>query len=258
MNTPSQKRILSPYEKNELRKYQIPEKTLLQTQAPVEYITNHVSFCSLDFYVTDAVLIPRIETEELVAMAIAQAKKMYAEKQKPLIIADIGTGSGAIAIALAKQLHELQIPYELFATEVSMQALKIAKKNHQNLSKDLNLTFLTSNLLEAFLTNTEYPKKIDLIVSNLPYIPSGRLPHLDPSVINYEPRLALDGGESGLDLIHKLIKQARQLCTTGSSILLEADYTHDYSDFSEHKENWDITINKDTSGVTFIILTRKQ
>lgn len=252
------KRDLSPYERTQLQKYNIPEEKLLQTEAPVEYLTHHVEFCELDFFVDNTVLIPRVETETLVDLSVIEAKKIYAQKKSKLLLADIGTGSGAIAVSVTKKLEAEKIPYTLYATDVSTEALHIAEKNAKNLAKQSQIQFLTSNLLEAFLVNHEYQVTFDLIVSNLPYIPSARIPQLDASVVNYEPKLALDGGESGLELIHQLIKQARLVSTTHTQILLEVDYTHTYNDFVQHKKDWEISLNTATSGVTFVTLSRKE
>lgn len=254
----SNKRTLSPYEKNQLRKYDIPESLALETESPVEYLTNHVEFCGLDFYVTTDVLIPRIETEELVAMAVKEAKAVYenlsanANTPKKLQILDVGTGSGAITICVAKRLIELKIPFEFLATEVSKPALEIAQKNAMYLVPNAQITFRQNDLLDGIT------QKFDLIIANLPYIPKQRIEYLDESVRGFEPHVALDGGNSGLVLIHKMIRQAEKLVHPHTKIMLEVDYTHGYDDFNEFRETWNILVTPDSSeGVHFIELWKK-
>ena len=252
MNT-SDKRVLSPYEKNHLRKYGISEEKALSTQSPVEYLTNHVDFCNLDFYVDQDVLIPRIETEELVDMAVKQAEVVFKMVNRDLNIIDIGTGSGAIAICVSKRLLELNIPFNFLATEVSKKALEIAKKNANNLVPNAPISFKETNLLDGI------DQKFDLIISNLPYIPAQRIDYLTQSVKDFEPHIALDGGNSGLVLIHKMIIQAEKLVYKHTKILLEVVYTHGYDDFNNFRKDWDILVTPDSSeGVHFVELKIKE
>ncbi len=251
--TANQKRTLSPYEKNHLRKFGISENTALKTEAPVEYLSNHVDFCGLDFYVNENVLIPRIETEELVAMSVKEAQRVFKLKNESINIIDIGTGSGAIAICVSKQLLELNIPFTFLATEVSKKALDIAKKNAQNLLPEAPITFKETDLLHGITS------QFDLIISNLPYIPAQRINYLTKSVKDFEPHVALDGGDSGLILIHKMIEQAEKLVFPHTKILLEVDYTHGYDDFNNFRKSWDITVTPDSSeGVHFVKLQKKK
>lgn len=246
-------RVLSPYEKNHLRKFDVSENTALSTESPVEYLTNHVDFCGLDFYVNKHVLIPRIETEELVAMAVKYAQKIYKKTNQKLNIIDIGTGSGAIPICVSKKLLELKIPFEFLATEISKPALDVAKKNTESLVPKAPIKFKKNNLLD----NIE--QKFDLIIANLPYIPKERIEFLDQSVKDFEPHIALDGGNSGLTLIHKMIKQAEKLIYPHTKILLEVDYTHGYNDFNDFRHDWNIVVTPDSSeGVHFVELIKNE
>lgn len=246
-------RILSPYEKNQLRTYKVSEGDALQTEKPVEYLTGHVEFCGFDFVVNESVLIPRIETEELVALAVTEAQQVYAKHQRQLSLVDVGTGSGAIAICVAKKLDELSIPYQMLATEVSSDALKVAQQNAKSIVPNSHLTFEKNDLL------ADISQKFDVIIANLPYIPSERIEFLTESVKDFEPHLALDGGDSGLVLIYKMIKQAEQLCDPQSVILLEVDYTHSYDDFNMFRDNWNITVTPDSlEGVHFVRLLKKE
>lgn len=245
-------RSLSPYEKNQLRKFDISEDLALASESPVEYLTHHVDFCDLDFYVDKHVLIPRIETEELVVLAIQTAQELYEKTGQKLEIIDVGTGSGAITCCVAKKLLELGIPFKIKATEISSEALKVAKKNAKNLVPKAEIEFIECNLLEGIT------QKFDLIIANLPYIPSERIAFLEKSVKDFEPHVALDGGESGLTLIHKMINQAKKLVYSHSKILLEVDYTHGYDEFNSVRTDWDIIVTPDSMvGVHFVKLQKK-
>jgi release factor glutamine methyltransferase len=251
--SPTNKRILSPYEKNQLRKHDLPEKTALESESPVEYLTNHVDFCSLDFYVDHSVLIPRIETEELVDMAVKHAQNIYEITQRKLNIIDIGTGSGAIPICVSIKLLKLNIPFEFLATEISAEALIVARKNAANLAPNAPIEFKENNLLESI------DQKFDLIIANLPYIPKERIEFLDESVKDFEPHVALDGGNNGLVLIHKMLHQAKSLVFLHTKILLEVDYTHRYDDFNDFRHDWKIKVTPDSSeGVHFVELEINQ
>ena len=152
---------------------------------PLAYIVGHREFYGLDLFVNAHVLIPRPETETLVELALSTVS-MTAGCQK-LVIADVGTGCGAIAVSLAKHLPAARV----YALDVSEQALGVAACNARSHNVSDRLILLQGNLLEPL------PEPVDLIVANLPYIPSARIPTLQPEV-QREPRLALDGGEDGL------------------------------------------------------------
>jgi release factor glutamine methyltransferase len=249
---PANIRVLSPYEKNQLRIYGVSEEIALKSETPVEYLTHHVEFCGLNFYVDENVLIPRIETEELVDMTVETAKDIFAKTKKEVVIADVGTGCGAIAICLATKLENLKIPFEITATEISSRALEIAKKNAKKLIPDTQIEFVESNLMGGI------SEKFDLITANLPYIPTERIEFLDDSVKDFEPRIALDGGNNGLQLIYKFIDECHDHVYPHSKILLEVDYTHSYDDFNQFRNDWDIVITPDTAeGVHFVILQPK-
>lgn len=171
---------------------------------PLPYLLGHWEFFGLDFQVSPAVLIPRPETELLVEQALLR---------KPTSIADVGTGSGIIAITLAAKLPQAQV----IASDLSIEALAVAQANAQHLGVAERVTFIQSDLCEA------YPaQKFDLICANLPYIPSADL--TDLPVAQHEPRLALDGGPDGLDLIRRLLQQAHSYLAPQGGLLLEIEY----------------------------------
>lgn len=172
---------------------------------PIPYLIGTAPFMDMDLHVTADVLIPRPETEQLVEMAAAWAMANGASK-----IVDVGTGSGCIAISLARRLPQCDIT----AVDISATALAIARKNGAAFAPD-RITFLQSDLLEAV------DERFDLIAANLPYITQAEWTQLNDGVKFYEPTLALVGGEDGLDLIKKLAQQAITRLNPDGMIVLE-------------------------------------
>ena len=219
------KRIFSPYERNQLQRWAPETDPNSIGEAPIEYITGHVEFCGLDFLVTPDTLIPRIESEQIVIMAL-----QYIEDQEPShpVIADIGTGSGCLGLSLAVTLGKRQIPYTIFLSDISPKALKVADLNAQRLlHSPENIFFQESNLLEDF------PKiKFDLILANLPYIPTPNLNNLESSVKDFEPKIALDGGSKGNLFINALLSKLPQYLSQRGKAIFEINDTHDLDSFS--------------------------
>ena len=213
-------RQLSPYEKTHLQRFNKNNIDIANyDEMPVEYITGKVEFYKNIFKVNQDVLIPRIE--EFVNLDLKEIKKTGRDE---FVIVDIGCGSGVIGISLWLELHKLRINVKMYLSDISDQALVVTQKNADsviNQSKQIHI--LNSDLLK------NYPKEIkfDLIVANLPYIPTERIQVLDESVRKYEPHLALDGGGDGLKYIRELVKQAEDKLNPGGIILLELDYTYD-------------------------------
>jgi len=174
---------------------------------PLPYITNQQEFYGLPFIVSPAVLIPRPETELLVENAI---KWLKANPQARSVL-DVGTGSGCIAITLAKTFSKLIFT----AIDISLDALKIAKINAERNDVMQHINFLESDLLFSVDGN------FDVMCANLPYIPTSKLRQVNS--LAYEPRLALDGGEDGLMLIRKLLLQAVGHINSPGLILLEIE-----------------------------------
>jgi len=166
----------------------------LQSGMPVQYITNTQGFYELDFYVDENVLIPRPETEVLVQTAI----DLNLDSTFQAI--DIGTGSGCIAISLAKKYTQSH----WIAVDISVKALEVARKN-SILNQVKNIEFRESNLLENISESN-----FDLITANLPYIGTDSYEGVDINTKRYEPNLALFSGSDGLDLYRKLFKQINQ------------------------------------------------
>ena len=177
---------------------------------PLAYILGQREFYGINIILTPAVLIPRPETEGLVEHALLMA--LMGMESQDLTIADVGTGSGAIAINLAIHLPAAKI----FAVDVADAVLDVAAYNVRvhDVGERVNLGI--GDLLDAV------PEPVDLIVANLPYIPTDRIPTLQPEV-QQEPALALDGGPDGLDLIRRLLTQAEEKLKETGIILLEMD-----------------------------------
>jgi release factor glutamine methyltransferase len=179
-----------------------------QAGEPVAYLTGRKEFWSLDLAVDARVLIPRPDTETAVEEALARLKERSTES--PPRIADVGTGSGAIALALAKSRPEATV----VASDVSPDALAVARANAERLG--LAVTFVQGNLAEPLRAL----EKFDLLVANLPYVRGGDIAGLAPEVRN-EPLLALDGGDDGLDLVRTLVADAPAVLGPGGALVLE-------------------------------------
>lgn len=178
---------------------------------PLAYITGRREFFGLNFAVTADVLVPRQETELLVELAL----KFLSRPDRfghaaSAVVADVGTGSGAIAVSLAVNRSDAMV----YATDVSGAALSVAESNAGAHGVGNRVTFLRTDMLAAV------PEKLDLIVANLPYVPSLLLDELSDDV-RREPRIALDGGPDGLDPYRRLLVQARGRLRSNGVLLVE-------------------------------------
>lgn len=222
---------------------------------PIQYQRGWVEFYKLKFKVTPDVLIPRPETELLVENVLRFVTDCHVGPESPqdslprndIIILDIGTGAGNIAISLAKSLcGNLEgCNVKIIATDVPKKALVVAKQNAKSHGVEDKIEFIHSNLLsnvilakagiyrdkktpgsriKSRMTTKEDDKLV--IVTNLPYIPTERIPYLDASVKDYEPHIALDGGEDGFELYRKLFQQIKEKNLKPKLVIGEIDYTH--------------------------------
>lgn len=222
-------RKLSPYEQNQLRKWAPDVDPQSIGKKPVEVVTGHAEFLGHDFLVTKDTLIPRIESEQIVTDSLQVIDDQ--EIAHPTIV-DIGTGSGCIGISLALKLAKRQIPYTIFLSDISPQALKIADLNAQRLlHSPENIFFQESNLLDTFPNI-----KFDLILANLPYIPTKNINKLDPSVKDFEPISALDGGKFGNLFINALLDKLPKFLDKKGKAIFEIDDTHSLESFAFPKE----------------------
>lgn len=176
---------------------------------PLQQITHSQEFMKMNFYINENVLIPRPDTEVLVEEVIKIAKNI-----KNPVILDMCTGSGAIAVSLAKYIENAKI----IAVDISKKALEVAKKNAKLNNVEEKIEFIESNLFEK-IKNI----KFDIIVSNPPYIRKEVIKTLSPEVKS-EPIIALDGGEDGLDFYKKITQEAIEFLKTGSSLCYEIGY----------------------------------
>ena len=183
----------------------IPESTVttfiddikkhVETGVPVQHLTGHEMFYGRKFLVNEHVLIPRPETEELVQQVI-EVMRSYPQEE-PLTIADIGTGSGVIAITLALELPHVQI----YATDISEEALQVAKKNANQLQADVH--FLHGDYLQPLIDQSVHA---DIIVSNPPYISKMEKPFISRTVKNFDPTIALFADENGLMSYRRILE----------------------------------------------------
>jgi release factor glutamine methyltransferase len=180
---------------------------------PLAYITGQQEFWSLGFLVSGDVLVPRPETETLVERALKHLATIN-NREAPRIL-ELGTGSGAIAVALASELPEA----EIVATEIAPAALQIARRNASRNGVSNAIRFLQGDLFTAL--DQELEKEFDLIVSNPPYIPRGEIVHLEAEVSRWEPRAALDGGVDGLDFYRRIIEEAPGYLRQGGAVAVE-------------------------------------
>ena len=200
---------------------------------PIQHITNRQEFMKMTFFVDENVLIPRPDTEILVEEVIKIAKKINAKK-----ILDLCTGSGAIAISLAKYIDKSNIT----AVDISDKALNVAKLNAKNNEVEDRITFVESDLFKNLKK-----EKYDIIVSNPPYIKKEVLKKLDKEV-QKEPKLALDGGYDGLDFYRKIIKSADEYLKFNGYLCFEIGYDQkeDVENLLKEQEKYiNITCKKD-------------
>ena len=214
----------------------------LANGVPLQHITHHQEFMKMDFYVDENVLIPRPDTEILVEETIKIAKKM----NKPQIL-DLCTGSGAIAISIAKNVPDAKV----YAIDISPKALEIAKKNAKEL--DAKVKFIESDLFSKIGKT-----KFDIIVSNPPYIKKDIMSYLSKEV-RKEPEIALDGGIDGLDFYRKITTQAIDYLKFGSYLCFEIGYDQkeDVIDIIKKQEHYSNTYcQKDLGGNDRVIVTQ--
>ena len=213
----------------------------LEAGEPLPYILGHWEFFGLDLEITPDVLIPRPETELLVERAI---KWLNATKVRRTV-ADVGTGSGCIAVAIAKNIPDVKI----VATDISLPALEVAKRNAHRQSVVKHIDFIHCNLLPPHPGPLPTESLFDLICANLPYIPTKTLQKLD--VYGREPTLALDGGADGLNIVRQLLEVAPEWMAPNGMILLEIEASQGMSVVSLAYDAFDsaeIHLHQDLAG----------
>ena len=217
---------------------------------PVAYMTGTREFWSLDFHVTRDVLIPRPETERLVEIALVLAGKL--DRGERVRVADLGTGSGAIAVALAKELPAVKI----LAVDLSAAALVVARRNAARHGVAARIEFIQGDFFEAM----EALPGFHLIVSNPPYIPSAELAALEAEVSRWEPRAALDGGPDGLDCYRRVSAEALCRLMPDGAVAVEvgAGMSKPVTALFESAGGWNpITVDRDYAGNDRVVVARR-
>lgn len=215
-----------------------------KTGKPMSYIFNEKEFMGINFYVDERVLIPRPETEELVEFIIGFIKENY--KDENIQVLDIGTGSGAIALVLGKTFKGI----EVLGVDVSKEALEVARENLNRLEAS-NVSFKRSDLFE----NIGRGEKFSIIVSNPPYIRKDVVRNLQKDVKDFEPGLALDGGEDGLDFYRRIINRSKSYLEKEGMLLFEIGYDQgsEVKALMEEEGYKNVQIAKDLQGLDRIV-----
>ncbi|MBR3007920.1 MAG: peptide chain release factor N(5)-glutamine methyltransferase [Stomatobaculum sp.] len=212
---------------------------------PLQYLTHEQNFCGADIYVDERVLIPRQDTEVLVAAALDLAAMLDGA---PALL-DLCTGSGCIPIALSR-LGDFG---SITASDLSADALEVAKMNAEQNGAEIR--FVQSDLFEAFRKKAEAAERFDLITCNPPYIRSGDMAGLQPEVRDNEPAMALDGGEDGLDFYRRLAEEAGQFLNPGGCVCFEIgfDQAADVSALLENAGFQEVRVLKDLAGLDRVV-----
>ena len=222
------------------------------TGVPAQYITGHQEFWGLDFIVSPAVLIPRPETEHVVEAVLELAKPDGRGRPSlhDLRIVDVGTGSGAIALALAKELPTA----EIHATDISSEALEVARANAARHELTSRIEFHWGDLLGGLP-----PALFDFVVSNPPYVGDSEEESVQLEVRKFEPRNAVFAGPTGVEVIERLIPQAREALRPGGWLVFEISGT--IADRVRSRlSSWDwheVAIRNDLQGIARVAISRR-
>jgi release factor glutamine methyltransferase len=218
------------------------------TGVPAQYITGHQEFWGMDLIVSPAVLIPRPETEHIIETVLELAKSTAERRAFPLVIVDVGTGSGAIALALAKELPAA----EIHAADISPEALEVATANAARHELTSRIKFHQADLLEGLS-----PASFDFVVSNPPYVGESEEDSVQLEVRKFEPRTAVFAGPTGLEIIERLIPQAKLTLKPGGWLVFEISGTiaeavrHNLAGWAE------IRLTNDLQGIARVAAAKK-
>jgi release factor glutamine methyltransferase len=242
------------------------DKALAQRASgiPAQYITGHQEFWGMDFIVTPAVLIPRPETEHLIETVVPHARTLNigsvgspeqpraaAVPARPKIV-DVGTGSGCIAIALAKELPQADI----HATDISPEALEIARANAARHQMDTRIRFYETDLLGALLQKSG-TEGFDFVVSNPPYVGESEEDQVQLEVRKFEPRNAVFAGSTGLEIIERLVPQAQKVLKPGGWLIMEVSGTI-VEGVKKLLCSWnEVKVTQDLQGIPRVVSARK-
>lgn len=221
------------------------------TGKPTQYLTGHQEFWGLDFEVNPDVLIPRPETEHLIETVIDLAGRQGVAKDSRLRMVDVGTGSGCIALALAREFPRAV----LFGADISRRALVVASRNAVRLRMPDRVKFLESNLLARFLDGDF---AFDFVVSNPPYVALDELDQVQREVREFEPRLAWGGLERGDEIYRRLFPQALQVLKPGGYVVVEIGYNMRDAVLRLLDNSWtEIEVHPDLRGIPRVVSARK-
>ena len=236
-------RPLAKDEEKTLREF-IRRRTLRE---PSQYITGTAHFRGLELKVTRAVLIPRPETELIVDEALRAASSAPLAGKRELIVLDLCTGSGCIAISMCVEMPSAVV----FATDISWDALSIASENARRLNVEGRIVFMQGGLFKA-LAGHKLKGAVDIILTNPPYVPEAELFGLEPEVKDHEPRSALSAGPDGLAYIREIISVAHEYLRPGGRLIMEIGWGQDgpaMELFEKNGSYMDLRVIKDLSGV---------
>lgn len=218
------------------------------TGKPAQYITGHQEFWGMDLIVTPAVLIPRPETEHVIETVLELAREFPART-----IVDVGTGSGCIALALANELPQAQIT----ATDISPEALEVAKANAARHQLDKRIRFVEADLLLGRDAIHGVSTGVDLVVSNPPYVSEEERDKVQREVRKFEPRLAVFGGEHGFDIYRRLIPQAKAALKTGGWLVMEMGFSQE-EEVRKLLADWsEVRVTADLQGIPRVVAAKK-
>jgi len=210
---------------------------------PSQYITGHQEFWGLDFIVSPAVLIPRPETEHVVETVLELAR----EFARPRIV-DVGTGSGCIALSLAKERPSA----EIVAVDISPDALEIARANAVRLQMDRRVDFQKRDLLHGFT-----PASFDFVVSNPPYVAEAEPDKVQREVREFEPRVAVFAGESGMEAYRLLIPQAQEVLRPGGWLVIEIGFSIEAAVRDLLRDWSEVQVTADLQGIPRVVAAKR-
>jgi release factor glutamine methyltransferase len=235
------------------------------TRIPLQYLLGTQEFWGLEFEVETSVLIPRPETEILIEEALRVLNRL--PKTEDIRIIDLGTGSGCIAIALAKELPKARI----LATDLSQAALAVARRNARRHGTENQITFESGDLfgpLKGSYSSSASPGedreafcRAHLIISNPPYVASQEMDTLAKEIKDHEPRMALDGGQDGLDVCRRIIQEAPNYLVPGGTLAIEIGWkqAEPLRKWTQAQAcPWEIEFKKDLAGIDRVALFTKK
>ena len=218
------------------------------TGKPAQYITGHQEFWGMDLIVTPAVLIPRPETEHVIETVVELAKEFPARR-----IVDVGTGSGCIALALAKELPQAQIT----ATDISPEALEVAKANAARHQMEKRIRFVEADLMRSRDAIHGVSAEVDFVVSNPPYVSEEERDKVQREVRKFEPKLAVFGGEHGFDIYRRLIPQAQEVLRPGGWLVMEIGFSQE-EEIRKLLAGWsEVRVKADLQGIPRVVAAKK-